>query len=62
MLCLGPDAQSFFMVKTGSAPLTTVMRRLLTGYAAGFLNDDTNGTAVYSRIAINRFFVRKIVI
>ncbi|MEJ2169945.1 MAG: transposase, partial [Desulfobacterales bacterium] len=37
------------LLHTGSAPIATVMRRLLTGYAASF-NKDINGMAICFRI------------
>ncbi|MEA3416437.1 MAG: hypothetical protein U9R02_09840 [Thermodesulfobacteriota bacterium] len=36
-LCLGIDSQHFRLLhRTGTAPIATVMRRLLTGYAVSF--------------------------
>jgi putative transposase len=37
MFCLGTDDQSFhILLRTGYVPISTVMRRLLTGYAQQF--------------------------
>ena len=51
------------LLRTGSVPIASVMRRLLTGYAVRFnpaFSGTTAGTDIFFRIATNQFSVRRI--
>jgi REP element-mobilizing transposase RayT len=47
-----------FLLQTGTVPVATVMRRLLTGHAIYF-NRRHRRTVIYFKIAINRFYANK---
>jgi hypothetical protein len=51
------------LLRAGSVPIASVMRRLLTDYVVRFnpaFSGNTAGTDIFFRIATNRFFVRRI--
>ena len=51
------------LLRTGSVPIASIMRRLLTDYAVRFnpaFSGTTAGTDIFFRIATNRFSVRRI--
>ncbi|MEN8806560.1 MAG: transposase [Desulfobacterales bacterium] len=51
------------LLRTGTVPIASIIRRLLTGYAVRFnpaFSGTIAGTDIFFRIATNRFFVRRI--
>jgi REP element-mobilizing transposase RayT len=51
------------LLRMGSVPVSSVIRRLLTGYAVRFnpaFSGSTAGTVIFFRIATNRFYLRRI--
>ena len=51
------------LLRTGTVPIASIMRRLLTGYAVRFnpaFSGTTAGTDIFFRIDTNPFYARKI--